>query len=121
MFEHLLPLPQDPMLSMLADYRADTHPHKLDLGIGVYKDEQGNTPIMRAVKEAENHLLRAEQSKSYTAPAGTAEYNHLASTLVFGTEHPALKSSQHKPREAAVLCEWVLNSSTAAARRAASG
>ena len=94
MFAHLLPLPQDPILSMLADYRADTHPHKLDLGIGVYKDEQGNTPIMEAVKEAESRLLTSEKSKSYTAPAGTAEYNHLASALVFGTEHPALKDQR---------------------------
>jgi len=94
MFEHLQPLPQDPILSMLADYRADTHPHKLDLGIGVYKDEQGNTPIMQAVKEAENRLLTTEQSKSYTAPAGTAEYNQLASALVFGADHPALRDQR---------------------------
>ena len=94
MFEQLKPVPQDPILSLLADYRADTHPHKLDLGIGVYKDEQGNTPIMRAVKEAESRLLATEQSKSYTAPAGTAEYNQLASALVFGADHPALRDQR---------------------------
>ena len=94
MFEQLQPVPQDPILSLLADYRADTHPHKLDLGIGVYKDEQGNTPIMRAVKEAERRLLTTEQSKSYTSPAGTDEYNQLARALVFGADHAALRDQR---------------------------
>ncbi len=90
MFEALQPLPQDPILAMMAKYREDSHPQKLDLGIGVYKDEQGDTPIMQAVQQAEQRLLASETTKSYTAPAGSPQFNQLIRELVFGAEHPTL-------------------------------
>ena len=49
MFEALQPLPQDPILQLMQTFREDTRPDKVDLGIGVYKDDAGNTPIMAAV------------------------------------------------------------------------
>ncbi|WP_286238738.1 amino acid aminotransferase [Neptuniibacter halophilus] len=91
MFEHLSAVPQDPILAMLASYREDTHPQKIDLGIGVYKNDQGDTPIMRAVQQAEARLLQSETTKSYTAPAGSPVYNERVAALVFGAEHPVLK------------------------------
>ena len=53
MFQSLQPLPPDPILGLSAAYRADTNPSKVDLGVGVYKDANGRTPVMRAVKRAE--------------------------------------------------------------------
>ena len=53
MFEGLTALPADPILGLSAAYKADTNPKKVDLGVGVYKHELGNTPVLRAVKKAE--------------------------------------------------------------------
>ena len=53
MFEHLKPLQADPILSVVTAYRADPRPEKIDLGVGVYRDSDGRTPIMAAVREAE--------------------------------------------------------------------
>lgn len=84
MFDSLKPLPADPILGLMAAYRVDTNPQKIDLGVGVYKDEQGNTPVMRAVKTAEARLLQNQSSKSYVSPAGSATFNALAAGLVLG-------------------------------------
>jgi aspartate aminotransferase len=85
MFESIQPLPADPILGLMAAYRADTNPGKIDLGVGVYKDEQGNTPVMRAVKLAETRLLKEQQSKTYVSPAGQETFNHLVAGLIFGS------------------------------------
>ncbi len=94
MFEALNPLPQDPILAMMASYQQDSHPQKLDLGIGVYKDDQGHTPIMQAVQLAEKALIETEITKSYTAPAGSPKYNQLVAELVFGAEHKVLRDQR---------------------------
>ena len=94
MFEGLHAVPQDPILAMLASYREDTHPQKIDLGIGVYKNDQGDTPIMRAVQVAEARLLATETTKSYTAPAGSPVYNERVAKLVFGSDHPVLNDKR---------------------------
>ena len=52
MFEHIQAAPADPILGLNDAYRNDPNPHKINLGVGVYKDEQGNTPILKAVKQA---------------------------------------------------------------------
>lgn len=84
MFEAINSLPADPILGLMAAFRADTHAHKIDLGVGVYKDERGQTPVMRAVKQAETRLLANQQTKTYVAPAGQEDYNHLIAGLIFG-------------------------------------
>ena len=94
MFEALKPLPQDAILAMMASYHKDSHPQKIDLGIGVYKDDQGNTPIMQAVQLAEAKLIETEITKSYTAPAGSAKYNELMAALVFGENHQVLSEQR---------------------------
>jgi aspartate aminotransferase len=90
MFEHLSSLPPDPILGLLASYRADDNPNKIDLGVGVYKDEAGHTAVLQAVKEAETRLLRSEETKAYIGPAGTPGFNSTMQELILGAEHPAL-------------------------------
>lgn len=84
MFDSLKPLPADPILGLMAAHRSDTNPRKIDLGVGVYKDEQGNTPVMRAVKAAESRLLQNQATKTYVSPAGSATFNTLIADLVLG-------------------------------------
>ncbi|MDH7944816.1 amino acid aminotransferase [Pseudohongiella sp. SYSU M77423] len=84
MFQNTKSLPADPILGLLAAYRVDSNSHKIDLGVGVYKDENGNTPVMRAVKAAEQKLLETQDSKSYVGPAGQEAFNHLTAGLVLG-------------------------------------
>lgn len=84
MFEAISSLPADPILGLMAAFRADTHAHKIDLGVGVYKNELGQTPVMRAVKQAETRLLANQQTKTYVAPAGQESFNHLIAGLIFG-------------------------------------
>lgn len=86
MFEALQPLPPDPILGLSAAYRADTNPKKVDLGVGVYKDAIGNTPVMRAVKKAEEILLAGQASKAYVGPTGAAEYNNIIASMLLGDE-----------------------------------
>jgi len=84
MFEAISSLPADPILGLMAAFRADTNSHKIDLGVGVYKNELGQTPVMRAVKQAETRLLANQQTKTYVAPAGQDSFNHLIAGLIFG-------------------------------------
>lgn len=86
MFQSLQALPPDPILGLSAAFKADSNPNKVDLGIGVYKDEQGNTPVMGAVKAAEKIILQSQATKSYVGPAGAADYNETIARLVLGDE-----------------------------------
>jgi aspartate aminotransferase len=86
MFEHLNAVPPDPILGILAAYAADTNPRKIDLGIGVYRDESGNTPILKCVVEAEKTLIETQTSKSYLGPRGIVGFNSAMSELIFGRD-----------------------------------
>ncbi|MCL1037939.1 aspartate/tyrosine/aromatic aminotransferase [Shewanella submarina] len=90
MFETLKGLPADPILGLLTQYREDQNPNKVDLGVGVYKDEVGHTPILNCVKRAEALRLESEDTKVYIGPTGSAQFNTLMSELAFGKDHPAL-------------------------------
>lgn len=83
MFEDLQPLPADPLLGIMAAFAADPNPGKVDLGVGVYKDDSGETPIFAAVKAAEARLIQGQTSKVYLPPAGGAEFNRLLPELIF--------------------------------------
>ena len=78
MFEVLPQLSPDPILGLSASFREDTNPAKIDLGVGVYKDEQGKTPIMSSVAKAQNILLERETTKTYITPQG---YRRHAETV----------------------------------------
>lgn len=70
MFDTLAHQPDDPLLALIGLYKADKRPGKVDLGVGVYRDEQGATPIFRAVKEAERRLVEGQTTKTYVGPEG---------------------------------------------------
>ncbi|WP_315927981.1 amino acid aminotransferase [Mesorhizobium sp. SP-1A] len=84
MFEALPPAPTDKILALIELYRADPRPGKLDLGVGVYKDRDGRTPVMRAVREAEKRLLASQETKTYLGLVGDAAFNMAMIRLVFG-------------------------------------
>jgi len=84
MFETLDTLPPDPILGVTAAFRRDTSPLKVDLGVGVYRDESGNTPVPAAVRAAEQGLLSTQTSKSYVGPAGNVEFNERIVSLALG-------------------------------------
>jgi len=86
MFQSLTPLPPDPILGLTAAFRQDTNPNKVDLGIGVYKDEKGNTPVMKAVKQAEKAILDSQLTKAYLGPMGSPEYNSAVANLILGKD-----------------------------------
>ena len=84
MFQSLPALPADPILGLMASYHADSNPKKIDLGIGVYKNEAGNTPVMTAVKKAEGMILDSQTTKSYVGPTGAAGYNAIVAQFLLG-------------------------------------
>ena len=87
MFEKLDRLPDDPILGLMAAFRADSHPQKVDLGVGVYRNDRGETPILEAVRRAEQLVFEKESTKAYIAPAGNAAFNAAMEKLVFGNAH----------------------------------
>ncbi|ANU38464.1 aromatic amino acid transaminase [Vibrio scophthalmi] len=84
MFTHL-PTPQlDPILSLSVAYKNDPRSEKVDLGIGVYKNSAGETPIMRAISQAQDIVVATQQTKSYVGLAGCEEFNQSMVNLVLG-------------------------------------
>jgi aspartate aminotransferase len=100
MFESLKPVGLDPILGLMAAFREDPRENKIDLGVGVYQDDRGRTPIMDAVKRAESKLMELEQTKSYQGIAGDAEYNSRMLELMFGADHSILSSGRIKTLQA---------------------
>ncbi|MBL4782163.1 MAG: aspartate/tyrosine/aromatic aminotransferase [Porticoccaceae bacterium] len=94
MFSSLNALAPDPILGLIALANQDSNPRKVDLGVGVYKDESGVTPIMTAVKVAEQRCFQKEFSKAYIGPAGPAEFNSGIRELIFGAQHEALQADR---------------------------
>ncbi len=88
MFEQVQPAPPDAILGLTEAYRLDPNPEKINLGVGVYKDERGHTPVLASVKEAERRLLDGQTSKSYLPIDGPAEYGAAVQELLFGGDHP---------------------------------
>jgi aspartate aminotransferase len=89
-FEVLPALAPDPILGLSAAFRADPNPNKIDLGVGVYKDEQGNTPIVGAVAQAQLRLLETETSKTYITPQGVQGYIDGMLELLLGKGNQAV-------------------------------
>ena len=100
MFESLKPVAMDPILGLMAAYRADTRTNKIDLGIGVYMNDRGHTPVMTSVKEAETQLMQLETTKSYQGIAGDPDYNQRIIELLFGADHSILNSGRIKSIQA---------------------
>lgn len=90
MLEVLEQLPADPILGLSAAFKQETNPNKVDLGVGVYKDEQGRTPILHAVAKAQNILLANEDSKTYISPQGVQGFIDGMLELLLGKGHKTL-------------------------------
>lgn len=84
MLENLTQQPPDKIIMLSGMFRTDERDTKIDLGVGVYKDANGNTPIMRAVKKAEQLLWNEETTKSYTALVGDGAFHKVMADLVLG-------------------------------------
>ena len=86
MFENLKALPPDAILRLIAEHQNDPRERKVDLGVGVYRDESGQTPVLGSVKKAEQRLLAAQVSKAYLGSGGAPEFNDAMRTLMFGSQ-----------------------------------
>ena len=84
MFETLEPKPADAILKLIVEHRDDPRPQKIDLGVGVYRDADGNTPVLNSVKKAEHWLAGSQDSKAYLGSRGDAEFCNLMQNLCFG-------------------------------------
>jgi aromatic-amino-acid transaminase len=84
MFEDLRARPIDPLLDIIRQFREDSRAAKLDLGVGVFQDESGRTPILNTVKKAEAHLLETQETKTYLGADGDREFAEAAAELVLG-------------------------------------
>ena len=104
MFETLPLLPNDPILGLSIAYANDTNKNKVDLGVGVYKNDAGQTPIMKAVAEAEKLRIARDITKSYTPPAGVPGANEVSTRLVFGMDHPVVAAGRVRTVQAPGGC-----------------
>jgi aspartate aminotransferase len=94
MFDHVNAVPPDPILGIIAAHAADPNPKKIDLGIGVYRDEQGDTPILECVKKAEQILDSTQTTKSYLGPPGVKGFNSAITELIFGKDSAVLSDDR---------------------------
>ena len=99
--------PEDAILGLTEAFKKDSNPDKINLGVGVYKDEEGRTPIFHTVKKAEETLLQKETTKDYLGIAGAAEYGAAVQELLFGKGHEITVSRRsataHTPGGTAAL------------------
>ena len=84
MFENLKAAPPDSILGLMDAFQKDARSDKVNLTVGVYKDEQGQTPILASVKKAEAKLLKEEKTKGYLGIEGLTEFNRLVTDLLLG-------------------------------------
>jgi len=94
MFETLQPRPTDAIMALMQLAKADTNPNKIDLGVGVYKTDDGATPIMRAVKMAEEISVQVEQTKTYVSTIGRESFRTHMLDLIFGQDYAPLKEGR---------------------------
>ncbi|BCQ34147.1 MULTISPECIES: amino acid aminotransferase [Erwiniaceae] len=98
MFERIAAAPADPILGLADLFRADDRTNKINLGIGVYKDETGKTPVLTSVKKAEQYLLENETTKNYLSIDGIADFGRCTQELLFGADSALI--SNHRARTA---------------------
>ncbi len=85
-FDRIEAAPADPILGLTDSFKNDKNPLKINLGVGVYQNAQGQTPVLNCVKEAEKIILETENSKSYLPITGLSEFGVLARELIFGKD-----------------------------------
>lgn len=94
MFEKIEMAPADPILGLNDAFKNDKSPAKINLGVGVFKNSNGETPILKSVKKAEKILLDNEKTKNYLSIEGTLEYTTAIKKLIFGEENSVITSGR---------------------------
>ncbi len=94
MFEHVDAYPGDPILTLVETFHQDNRPHKVNLGIGLYYDEDGRIPLLDSVRKAETALAAAPAARPYLPMEGAADYRAAVQTLLFGADSAALKAGR---------------------------
>ncbi len=94
MFEQFTPAPPDAILGLTEAFKKDPNPNKINLGVGVYKDEAGNTPVLRSVRQAEERILHQEKTKTYLPIEGSPAYAAATQELLFGADHEVIQSQR---------------------------
>ncbi|WP_339387035.1 amino acid aminotransferase [Vibrio caribbeanicus] len=100
MFEKVVAAPADPILGLTEEFKNDGRTDKINLGVGIYKNEQGETPVLNTVKKAEAVLLQNEKTKSYLTIEGTAEYGLAVQKLLFGEGSDIIADKRAKTAQA---------------------
>lgn len=100
MFEKIIAAPADPILGLADSFRSETRENKINLGIGVYKDETGKTPVLNTVKKAEKYLLENETTKNYLPISGIPEFGNVTQALLFGEQHPIITEKRARTAQA---------------------
>jgi aspartate aminotransferase len=103
-FEKLELISADSILGLMAAFRADPDPRKVDLGVGVFRDDRGETPVLASVRTAETALIAEQTTKSYVGPTGNPGFNQQMEQLVFGAAHPVLKAGRLRTVQAPGGC-----------------
>lgn len=85
-FSRLAPQPPDGLLRLIGEYKADSRKNKIDLGVGVYRNALGETPILETIKIAERRLVESQPTKAYLGPEGNPRFAAALKKLVFGAE-----------------------------------
>lgn len=93
-FSHLDPYAGDPILSLNEAFQKDPRPHKINLSIGIYFDDDGRIPVLASVRAAEAQMLAAGGTKSYLPIEGDAAMRRAVQALLFGAGHPAIENSR---------------------------
>ena len=94
MFDKTPLAPADPVFGLIEQYKLDQNPEKINLSVGVYQNEAGQTPVMQAVQQAEQILLDAKGTKSYLPIHGSVPYNELVAELMFGPSHSVIQNKR---------------------------
>ena len=94
MFEKVTAAPPDAILGLTEAFKKDPRPDKVNLSVGVFKDDQGRTHVLKCVKEAERRLLEGEATKTYLSIEGSPEYGRAVRELMFGADHEIVKSGR---------------------------
>jgi aromatic-amino-acid transaminase len=92
LFSSLEMAPRDPILGLNEQFNSDQRPQKVNLGVGVYYDDQGKLPLLECVRLAEQSLMQPPKARGYLPIDGIAAYDASVKALVFGTDNAAVKA-----------------------------
>ena len=94
MWKDIEAAPADAILGLTEAFKKDTNPKKVNLGVGVYKDDDGATPILNCIKKAERLLVDQQSTKGYLPIPGDAEYGLGVQKLLFGEDNDVIQSKR---------------------------